>query len=39
MKSIEVVGAAIMKDGRLFIARRPDKGEVALKWEFPGGKI
>ena len=39
MKSIEVVGAAIMKGGRLFIARRPDKGEVALKWEFPGGKI
>ena len=39
MKEIEVVGAAIMKDGLLFIAERPNKGEVALKWEFPGGKI
>ena len=39
MKEIDVVGAAIMKDGKLFIAKRPDKGEVGLKWEFPGGKI
>lgn len=39
MKYINVVGAAIMKDNRLFIAKRPDKGEVGLKWEFPGGKI
>lgn len=39
MKEIEVVGAAIMKEGKLFIAKRPDKGEVGLKWEFPGGKI
>ena len=39
MKNINVVGAAIVKDGKLFIAQRPDKGEVALKWEFPGGKI
>ncbi|AEE17778.1 (deoxy)nucleoside triphosphate pyrophosphohydrolase [Treponema brennaborense] len=23
----------------LFCARRPDKGETAKKWEFPGGKI
>lgn len=39
MKEIEVVGAAIMKNRKLFIAKRPDKGEVGLKWEFPGGKI
>ena len=39
MKEIEVAGAAIMKDGKLFIAKRPDKGEAGLKWEFPGGKI
>ena len=39
MKEILVVGAAIMKGGKLFIAKRPDKGEVGLKWEFPGGKI
>lgn len=39
MKEILVVGAAIMKGDKLFIAKRPDKGEVGLKWEFPGGKI
>lgn len=39
MKQIEVVAAAIVKNGKLFIAKRPDKGEVGLKWEFPGGKI
>jgi len=39
MKHIQVVGAAIMKDGKLFAARRPDRGETALRWEFPGGKI
>ena len=38
-KTIEVVAAVIEKDGKYFIARRPDKGELALKWEFPGGKI
>lgn len=39
MKNIQVVGAAIMKNGKLFAAQRPDRGETALKWEFPGGKI
>lgn len=39
MKDVYVVGAAIMKDGKLFVAQRPDKGEVGLKWEYPGGKI
>ena len=40
MKCIEVV-AAVFKDdeGRYFCTRRKDKGELALKWEFPGGKI
>lgn len=38
-KTIEVVAAVIEKDGKYFIAQRPDKGELALKWEFPGGKI
>ena len=40
MKYIEVV-AAVFKDenNNIFCARRKDEGELALKWEFPGGKI
>lgn len=38
-KTIEVV-AAIINDGeRIFCAQRKDQGELAKKWEFPGGKI
>lgn len=40
MKMIEVVAAVITDDkNRVFCARRKDEGELALKWEFPGGKI
>ena len=38
-KTIEVVAAVIEKDEKYFIAKRPNKGELALKWEFPGGKV
>lgn len=38
-KSIEVVAAIIRKDDKIFCAQRADKGELAKKWEFPGGKI
>ena len=38
-KTIEVVAAVIENDGKYFIAKRPNKGELALKWEFPGGKV
>ena len=40
MKKIEVV-AAVFKNSKneYFCARRKDEGELALKWEFPGGKI
>ena len=38
-KTIEVVAAVIEKDGKYFIAKRPNRGELALKWEFPGGKV
>lgn len=38
-KKIEVVAAVIIKDNLIFCAKRPDKGETALKWEFPGGKV
>ena len=38
-KHIEVVAAIIKKDNKIFCAQRADKGELAKKWEFPGGKI
>ncbi len=38
-KRIEVV-AAVIKDGdKYFCAKRKNEGELAKKWEFPGGKI
>lgn len=36
---VQVVGAAIFHDGRLFVAQRSAKGPLAGKWEFPGGKV
>jgi 8-oxo-dGTP diphosphatase len=33
-----VVGAAIVRDGRLLAARRPETSS-APGWEFPGGKV
>ena len=38
MKSIEVVAAVIVSDGRVFATQR-GYGEFAGKWEFPGGKV
>jgi 8-oxo-dGTP diphosphatase len=39
MTSIDVVGALILREGRVLIAQRPEGKSQALKWEFPGGKI
>ena len=39
MKSLEVVAAIIRKDNKILCTQRSNKGETALKWEFPGGKI
>ncbi|MFA6846452.1 MAG: (deoxy)nucleoside triphosphate pyrophosphohydrolase [Sphaerochaetaceae bacterium] len=39
MKTVEVAAAACVKDGLLFVAQRPDRGETAKKWELPGGKL
>ncbi|MCB9474366.1 MAG: (deoxy)nucleoside triphosphate pyrophosphohydrolase [Candidatus Delongbacteria bacterium] len=39
MQTIHVVAAVIVQNGTVFSAQRPDAGEAALKWEFPGGKI
>jgi 8-oxo-dGTP diphosphatase len=38
-KIIEVVAAVIISNDKYFVAQRANKGELALKWEFPGGKI
>ncbi len=37
--TIEVVAAVIKQKNKFFIAQRANKGELAMKWEFPGGKI
>jgi 8-oxo-dGTP diphosphatase len=34
-----VVGAAIVRDGRVLAARRTAPAEAAGRWEFPGGKV
>ena len=40
MKNIEVVAAVIQnKNNEIFCARRKNEGPLALKWEFPGGKV
>jgi 8-oxo-dGTP diphosphatase len=36
---IVVVGAALMRDGRLLAARRSAPPELAGRWELPGGKV
>ena len=38
-KNIEVVAAIFRKQDKYFCAQRKDQGELAKKWEFPGGKI
>ena len=38
MKKIRVVAALIENNGRILIAQRL-KGDLAGKWEFPGGKV
>ena len=38
MKTIEVVAAIIIKDGKVFATQR-EYGEFKGWWEFPGGKI
>lgn len=38
-KRIVVVGAALLRDGRLLAARRSAPPELAGRWELPGGKV
>jgi len=37
--AIEVVGAVILRDGKVFCAQRGAGGAAGNKWEFPGGKV
>ncbi len=39
MKHIEVAAGIIIRGGKIFGAKRGNRGETAGKWEFPGGKI
>ena len=39
MKHINVVGAVILNDGKVFCAQRGAGKVLAYKWEFPGGKV
>ncbi len=36
---INVTCGIILKDGRVLVTQRSEKMQLALKWEFPGGKI
>ncbi|MBN9105515.1 MAG: (deoxy)nucleoside triphosphate pyrophosphohydrolase [Propionibacteriaceae bacterium] len=38
MEDVEVVGAVIIRDGRVYCAQRAS-GPLAGLWEFPGGKV
>ncbi|MDJ0334369.1 (deoxy)nucleoside triphosphate pyrophosphohydrolase [Salinibacterium sp. G-O1] len=38
-KQIDVVGAVVVRDGRILCAQRGQAGALAGMWEFPGGKI
>jgi 8-oxo-dGTP diphosphatase len=38
-KHIHVVGAAIVHEGKILCAQRPEWQLLPLMWEFPGGKI
>lgn len=39
VKRINVVGAVIVSDGRVLCAQRGSAGNLAGRWEFPGGKV
>ena len=39
MKHIEVAAAIIIQDHKVFAAQRGSGGELAFRWEFPGGKL
>jgi len=38
-KTLQVVGAVVMRDGKVMCTQRPPGGPIGNLWEFPGGKI
>ena len=38
-KSLEVVGAVIVREGQILCAQRGHHGQLPGVWEFPGGKV
>lgn len=38
-KTLDVVAAIIERGGKILLARRPEGGDQAGLWEFPGGKV
>ncbi len=39
MERVGVVGAALIRDGRVLASRRTEPPQLAGLWEFPGGKV
>jgi len=39
IKKLDVVAGVIRRDGKYFVAQRPESSHLGSKWEFPGGKI
>ncbi len=39
MKKVEVVAAVLTYKDKFFCAQRKNEGPLAMKWEFPGGKV
>ena len=39
MATVSVVGAALLRDGRVLASRRTGPAHLAGLWEFPGGKV
>jgi 8-oxo-dGTP diphosphatase len=39
MDVVRVVGAAVIRDGRVLSSRRTEPPRLAGQWEFPGGKV
>jgi len=37
--ALQVVGAAVVRDGLVLCVKRPPGGPIGNMWEFPGGKI
>lgn len=39
MRTMLVVAAVILREGRVLLTQRMENSHLALRWEFPGGKV